>query len=208
MCIKGTILGLYSSFESDLLVEYLRFAILNGLINLSTYLQGFLAEPVSHSLTTYGPLAQLALDIHFATQPILALPTSCLQCALTILRNAFLLQLSPFDRDVVSMSQLTVLLLATSGNTPPASPADAAILWTLISDLLQVYELQPDVRAALETFTVALGIVLGAETRSIQETEPAGDFAEKDSIFVASGDYFDAGLSLLLDMLVSVSVFY
>ncbi len=201
----GTILDLYGAFESDLLVEYLRFAILNGLVELSTFLCGFLVEPLSHSLSTYASLAQLAIDIHFATQPVVAVPVSCVQCALAVLRTAFTSQLSPFDRDIVSVSQLAILLLSSLNSSLPVAPSDAAIFWTLASDLLQVYDLPSDMRAALETFTVTLGMVLGADAKSAKEGGQAAELAiavAKDAASPPTADLNDAGIGLILHNLV------
>jgi mediator of RNA polymerase II transcription subunit 5 len=169
-----SLFSLHQAYDSDALVEYFRLAILTGLLDLPTFLSNFLVKykpDPGQNLSGLQSLAQLVIDVHFASPKTTPLPVTLVREVLTILKSLYMFPLSPFDTKVLPIAQFAILVLSLAGNTSDISTHQAAECYTLCSDILQIYELPADIRTPLEAYLMSLGLVLGDETKAAREVE-------------------------------------
>ena len=177
---------LYRSYPGDPdLLDYLKFAIQDGLLSAAVFVATLLQaarSPELHAPTTLDSLCRLALNIHYSSglspvgsvvpygeSPITVLGT--VQDALALLRTAHSLPISPFHQLTTSASELVILLLSCVSDISQVSTAQAMVHFADANSLLQNFRLATDVRQVLETFVLSLSLLLGDDAKAAREAQ-------------------------------------
>lgn len=182
------ILELYGPYPSDLLLySYLQHALHNfELLSLPAFVFTFLEAAKSQSLqdtSTLNMLCRLIHEEHFASglppaQSLLNAHNSLtpkvlemIQGALELLRISYNLQVSSFHKLVVSATQLVMHLLSCVEDMTSVTATQAMMHFGAVQQVLQIPQLDHDLRAVLESFALSLSMIWGDDAKMAQEAQ-------------------------------------
>ncbi|KAF8078549.1 mediator complex subunit Med5-domain-containing protein [Lyophyllum atratum] len=184
--LSNSVLVLYRSYPGDPdLQEYLKHAIRDSSLSIATFVATLLQaarSPELHAPATLDTLCRVALDAHYSSglppigsvilydeSPITVL--GIVQDALALLRTAHSLPLSHFHQLTTSTSELVIVLLSCVSDISQVSTAQAMVHFADANDLLQNFQLSPDVRQVLETFVLSLSLLIGDDAKAAREAQ-------------------------------------
>lgn len=201
---------------------YLKRAIQDGMIQLSSFVQTFLAaakSPSMHNSSTLDMLCRIALDCHysaglspigsvvsFTEAPIIVFETAHL--ALSLLKTAFQLPSTHFHQFTASASELLLLLLSCVNNDFTQLNTNQAVTRFAedAGDLLSQPGLSPDVKQVLEQFILSLSYLLGEDVKAAREAQMIHSTLGRSHAVVPNSDSDIVSCSLLLRSLVRVLI--
>ncbi|KAG6902913.1 hypothetical protein C0995_010083 [Termitomyces sp. Mi166 len=200
--------------------EYLRHAIRDGSLYIATFVATLLQAARSselHTPATLDMLCRVALDAHYSSgvPPIGSVVgynestvtiLGIVQDALALLRIAHSLPLSHFHQLPASASELVILLLSCVHDISQVSTAQAMVYFADANDLLQDFQLAPEVRQVLETFVLSLSLLIGDDVKVAREAQmlhPIPLALGKGSIHGSGSETDIVTFSLFLHHLVS-----
>ncbi|KAG6911908.1 hypothetical protein DXG01_000155 [Tephrocybe rancida] len=184
--LSNSVLALCRSYPGDPdLRNYLKQAIRDGSLSIATFVVTLLQAARSSQLqapTTLDMLCRVALDQHYSSRvppigSVVAYDDSPLtvlgivQDALALLRMAHSLPLSHFHQLTTSASELLILLLSCVPDISQVSTAQVLVHLADASDLLQNFQLTPDVRPVLEDFVISLSMMIGDDAKAAREAQ-------------------------------------
>ncbi|KDR85067.1 hypothetical protein GALMADRAFT_218149 [Galerina marginata CBS 339.88] len=184
--LADSVLVLYRSYPGDPgLQDYLKAAIQDGILPVSTFVSTFLQAARSSDLhipATLDTLCRLALDAHYpsgqppigSVVPFNESPTVVLGTvhdALALLRTSFTLPSSQFHQLTRSVSELVILLLSCVSDLSQVSTSQAMLHFSDVNDLLTNYSLRSDVRHVLDTFVLSLSLLIGDDVKAAREAQ-------------------------------------
>ncbi|TFK77029.1 hypothetical protein BDN72DRAFT_866833 [Pluteus cervinus] len=208
----NSVLVLFRSYPGDPdLLGYLKRAIQEGLLSLPVFVATFLQavrSPDLHTPATLDSFCRTALDAHyksglpplgsivrFGDSPMAVF--NILQDGLFLLRTAHSLSISHFHQLPTSASELVILLLSCVRDLSFVPPAQAMVVFADVTDLLQNFRLNAELRQVLETFMISLNLVIGDDAKAVGEAqlmhsiqlgfekhEPVGPNSEADIISI------------------------
>ncbi|KAG6812477.1 hypothetical protein H0H92_002584 [Tricholoma furcatifolium] len=184
--LSNSVLVLCRSYPGDPdLQDYLKYAIREGTLSIATFVATLLQAARSsdlHAPATLDMLCRTALDEHYCSRlpPIGSMVAynastvsvlGVVQDALALLRTAHSLPLSHFHQLTTSASELVILLLSCVSDMSQVSTAQAVVYFADANDILQNFELGPDVRQVLETFVLSLSLLIGDDAKTAREAQ-------------------------------------
>ncbi|KAG6878376.1 hypothetical protein C0993_007558 [Termitomyces sp. T159_Od127] len=184
--IADSVLVLCRAYPGDPdLQGYLKHAMNDGLLSISTFVATLLQAARSserHAPATLDMLCRVALDAHYSSglPPIGSVVgynestiniLGIVQDALALLRTAHSLPMSPFHQLTTSASELVILLLSCVSGISQVSTAQAMVYFADANDLIQRFQLAPDVRHELETFVLSLSLLIGDDVKIAREAQ-------------------------------------
>ncbi|KAG6845781.1 hypothetical protein H0H87_003835 [Tephrocybe sp. NHM501043] len=184
--LSNSVLVLCRSYPGDPdLREYLKHAIYDGSLSTATFVATLLQAARSSELhfpATLDMLCRVALEKHYSSgvppigsvvayddSPVSVL--SVVQDALALLRTAHSLPLSHFHQLTTSASELVILLLSCVPDISQLSTAQVLVHFADANDLLQNFQLTPDVRQVLENFVISLSMLIGDDVKAAREAQ-------------------------------------
>ncbi|KAG6842595.1 hypothetical protein C0991_000121 [Blastosporella zonata] len=184
--LSNSVLVLCRSYPGDPdLQEYLKHAIQDGSLSIATFVATLLQAARSselHAPATLDMLCRVALEKHYSSRlppigsvvafddsPVVVL--GIVQDALALLRTAHSLPLSHFHQLTTSASELVILLLSCVPDTSQLSTAQVLVHFADANDLLQNFQLTPDVRQVLENFVISLSMLIGDDAKAAREAQ-------------------------------------
>ncbi|KAI0704950.1 hypothetical protein BC835DRAFT_1261628 [Cytidiella melzeri] len=184
--LSSSVLVLFKSYPGDVnLQAYLKYAIQDGTLSLSTFVSTFLSAARSqdlHHTATLDILCKTTLECHYATglppagsvvpfneSPVVILHT--VHDCMALLRAACSMPTSQFHQVTTSASELLILLLSTVTDVSQVSTAQAMGHFADVSDMLQLPRLSTDVRHVLENFALSLSYLLGDDAKAAREAQ-------------------------------------
>ncbi len=168
------------------LQEYLKCAIQENVLSLATFVSTLLQaarSPDLHNPATLDMLCRIALDAHYSsglTVPVGSIvpygesaivTLGTVQDALALLRTAHSLPISHFHQLTTSASELVILLLSCVSDMSQVSTAQAMVHFADANDLLQNFQLSPNVRQVLENFMLSLSLLIGDDAKAAREAQ-------------------------------------
>ncbi|KAI5123762.1 hypothetical protein M0805_000352 [Coniferiporia weirii] len=186
--LSNSVLELFGPYPADtLLYSYLKHALHGiGLLSLPAFVSTFVEaaeSPNLHDTSTLDMLCRLIqeeqyssglppdqslLNVHDHSTPrVLEITHGCL----SLLRVSYSLPISPFHNLTSSASQLVVLVLSCVGDMSTVSTAQAMMHYAEVLEILQISQLNSEIRAVLETFALSLSMVLGDDAKMAQEAQ-------------------------------------
>lgn len=187
---------------------------------VSTFLQAA-RSPELHSPATLDSLCRIALDAHYksALPPLGSiirhgeLPVaivSTIQDVLALLRTAHSLTMSHFHQLTTSASELTMLLLSCAPDLSLIPAPQAMVIFAHATDVLQNSRLNPELRPALENFTLSLTLIIGDDAKAVREAQLMHSiqmaFQKTDSIGNGSSEVDIISMGLLVHHLVGLKI--
>lgn len=186
MC-TDSVLVMFRSYPGDPnLQDYLKLAINDGLIPVSTFVSTLLQAARSSELhipATLDTLIRTALDAHYTSgrapigsvvpldQPAPAVFRT-IQDALALLRTAYALPMSHFHQLPTSAAELVILLLACVTDLHSVPNAQAVVLYDEMMETLGMCRLLgAAVVGVLDTFMVSLSLLIGDDVKAAREAQ-------------------------------------
>jgi hypothetical protein len=164
------------------LQPYLRIAIEQDLVELSTIISKFLARYRVFSISELGTtsmVAQFILDLQFNIPKSSVIGPNTIQDALSLLTAVYMPPLSPYEVLVHPISQLVTIILSDIHHNTSMSSTLVAICLGMCNDLLSLYQLPSQVRSTLEMVSMSLGDgtkVAPSQYRSLHMDQKQGMF--------------------------------
>ncbi|GJJ08871.1 hypothetical protein Clacol_003091 [Clathrus columnatus] len=193
--ICDTILTLTSSFQGNAnLREYIRLSVVDPHIPVQLYqlLSVFLrmSRPLSiHEPSNLDMICRLILILHYDSHmpasgslvPYSAPPAELLSTisnSLSLLRLSYDFPTSPFHQLPTSAAELVILLFSCVENLSSlvVSTSQVSFLLSQVHEVLQVIPLGANIRHSLDSFLLALSLLLNEGFRPVEETQVFTNF--------------------------------
>lgn len=220
--LADSVLVLFSDYPGDpTLQAYLKCAIQDGVVSLSTFVRTFLfaaKSPSMHNNSTLDMLCRIALDCHYASglDPVGSLvpfgesPSKIFETthhALALLKTSLELPSTHFHQLITSASELLILLLSCVTDFTLLNSNQAMTHFAEdVNNLLSRARLAPDVRHVLEQVSMSLGYLLGDDIKAAHEAQMMHSSLGKSHTIVPNSDSDIVSCSLLLRSLVRSSI--
>lgn len=222
MPCSDAVLDLFCLYPADLLLcSYIKHGLRDsGLISLPAFIVSFLEPsklPSLHDTSTLSMLCRLILEEHYASAlppeqsllgPQNATTSKVLDLvdgALGLLRISYTLPTSSFHNPIPSASQLVMLLLSCVSDMTSVTTAQARKLFLVVNEILQMIQLDGELRAVLESLSLSLSLILGDDAKMAQELQQTQSLQlslGKGDVFGPNSQTDIVSCSLLLRSLV------